>query len=136
MSQHSLTTDPDAVRVLVVDDSEDMRFLVRWALERDGSFTVVAEAADGHEAVVAASKHQPDVVMLDISMPGMGGLEAMPRIREQSPTSVVVMLSTFAPEHEQARQSIALGADGYLHKTKESHLLPDQVRSILNAAGR
>ena len=51
MSQHPSTPDPDVVRVLVVDDSEDMRFLVRWALERDGSFRVVAEAADGHEAV-------------------------------------------------------------------------------------
>jgi DNA-binding NarL/FixJ family response regulator len=136
MSQHSSTRDPDAVRVLVVDDSEDMRFLVRWALERDGSFTVVAEAADGHEAVVAASEHQPDVVLLDISMPGVSGLEALPRIREHSPGSVVVMLSTFAADHEQAAQAIALGADGYLHKTKESHLLPDQVRKILVAAGR
>jgi DNA-binding NarL/FixJ family response regulator len=136
MSQHPSTPDPDTVRVLVVDDSEDMRFLVRWAVERDGSFTVVAEAADGHEAVLASREHQPDLVLLDISMPGMNGLEALPRIREQSPTSVVVMLSTFAPDHEQAVQAIALGADGYLHKTKESHLLPDQVHKILNAAGR
>jgi DNA-binding NarL/FixJ family response regulator len=134
MSQDPSLKPP--IRVLVVDDSEDMRFLVRWALERDGGFTVVSEGADGHEAVLAAREHQPDLVLLDISMPGMGGLQALPLIRQHSSGSLVVMLSTFDPGHELAEQALAQGADGYLHKTKESHLLPDQVRKIIVAAGR
>jgi DNA-binding NarL/FixJ family response regulator len=119
-------------RVVVVDDSEDMRFLVRWTLERDDDFQVIAEAADGHEAIAAVREHRPDLVLLDISMPGMTGLEALPVIRAESPETVVVMLSTLVAADARAEESLALGAHAYLPKTSKSHLLPDQVRKILN----
>jgi DNA-binding NarL/FixJ family response regulator len=119
-------------RVVVVDDSEDMRFLVHWTLERDDDFHVVAEAADGHEAIARVREHRPDVVLLDISMPGMSGLEALPVIRAESPETVVVMLSTMVASDARAEESLALGAHAYLPKSAKSHLLPDQVRKILN----
>jgi DNA-binding NarL/FixJ family response regulator len=125
-------TPSTPVRVVVVDDSEDMRFLVRWTLERDDDFDVVAEAADGREAIEVVRQHRPDLVLLDISMPRMTGLQALPVIREESPETIVVMLSTFAASEGLAEESLALGAHAYLPKSSQSHLLPDQVRKILN----
>lgn len=125
-------TSSAPTRVLVVDDSEDMRFLVRWTLERDDDFRVVAEAADGHEAIDAAREHRPDLVLLDISMPRMSGLQALPVIRAEAPESVVVMLSTLVASEGHEAESLALGAHAFLAKTARSHLLPDQLRKILN----
>ncbi|MDQ1396258.1 MAG: hypothetical protein QOG64_1517, partial [Acidimicrobiaceae bacterium] len=64
--------------VLVADDLEDTRFLVRRFLERTGRFTVVAEAANGVEAVALVARHTPDLALLDLAMPVMDGLEALP----------------------------------------------------------
>ena len=102
-------------RVLLVDDVGELRALVRLTLERSGHFDVVAEASNGEDAVEAASAHQPDVVLLDVSMPLMDGLEALPRIRERAPDARVVMLSGFAEDRlgDEARR---LGAAAYLEK--------------------
>ncbi len=103
------------LRVLVVDDTEDFRELMRIVLERTGDFEVVGEAADGQQAVELAREIQPDVVLLDIAMPVMDGLQALPAIREICADAAVVMLSGFSAT-KMREQAVALGADGYLEK--------------------
>ncbi len=102
--------------VVVVDDTHDLRSLWRLMLERDPRFAVVAEASNGQSGVAVAEKFQPDLVLLDIAMPVMDGLQALTLIRDQSPRSAVVMLSAFSRDSAQAAQAIALGAHGFLRK--------------------
>ncbi|HUZ44173.1 MAG TPA: response regulator [Acidimicrobiales bacterium] len=105
----------DAVRVLVVDDSPDIRVMLKLLLGRDERFTLVGEAANGLEAVEMAGLSYPDLVILDRQMPVMGGLEAIPLIREASPHSDIV-LYTAAAEEESEKAAIAAGAVGLLEK--------------------
>ena len=119
--------------VLLVDDTADLRALVRMALERRGDFRVVAEAGDGREGVDVAKAHQPDVVLLDIAMPVMSGLEALPLIREVCPTSTVIMLSGFGAD-KMAAQALEAGADGYIQKGQPIRALLAQVNSLFEAA--
>jgi len=86
------------LRVLVADDVEDSRFLVRRFLERSGEFVVVAEASNGKQAVELVEKHTPDLALLDLAMPIMDGLEALPLVRKVSPDTTVVVLSAYARE--------------------------------------
>lgn len=88
-------TPRDPFRVLLADDVRDLRFLLKLSLERTGRFNVVAEATTGVHAIELAEMYQPDLVLLDVAMPELDGLEALPRIREVAPNSVVVILSGF-----------------------------------------
>lgn len=115
------------LRVLVVDDTPDIRFLLRFTLERDGIFEVVDEAGDGAEAIRLAAHHQPDVVLLDLAMPKMDGLEALPHIRVQSPESKIVVLSGFNAGQMSA-QALSLGAASYMEK---GHIADRLVPHIL-----
>lgn len=103
------------IRVLVVDDVVDIRKLIRLTLQRCGPFDVVGEAGDGEEAIQEAARLQPDIVLLDLSMPVMDGLEALPEILEVSPESKVLVLSGFT-EGEMRSEAIRLGASGYMEK--------------------
>jgi CheY-like chemotaxis protein len=76
---------PAPVRAVVVDDVDDMRQLLRLLLEREGHFTVVAEADNGQSAVTATLAHRPDLVLLDITMPVMDGMQALRLIRSEVP---------------------------------------------------
>jgi DNA-binding NarL/FixJ family response regulator len=107
--------DREPFRLALIDDTPDVRALLRMAFERTEQFEVVAEAADGQEGVEAARKHQPDVVLLDIAMPVMDGLQALPLVREACPSATVVMLSGFGAE-AMSEKVVALGADGYIQK--------------------
>jgi CheY-like chemotaxis protein len=82
------------VRVVVVDDNEDLRVLLRLHFIRDGRFVVVGEAGNGKEAIVLAERTQPDVIVLDRRMPVMDGLEAMPAIRRVAPTAAIILYTT------------------------------------------
>src|SRR3954471_18420955 len=82
------------LRVVIIDDSADLRELLRMTLERAGTFTVVGEARNGGEGVDAVAAQQPDVALLDILMPDMDGREALPLIRARCPQTVIVMLSS------------------------------------------
>jgi CheY-like chemotaxis protein len=101
--------DQEPVHVLVVDDMEDIRQVVRLTLELDGRYEVVGEAADGQAAIDQARELQPDVVLLDRSMPVLGGLEALPLVRAAAPSAAVIL---YTAEHdEQLRQAaVAAGA--------------------------
>lgn len=104
-----------ACRVLIADDTPDIRMLLRWSLDPDDRFDVVAEASNGQEAVDAARSAQIDVVLLDLAMPVMDGLQAIPIIKESSPATKIVVLSGFDAE-AMGDEAMARGADAYLEK--------------------
>ncbi len=103
------------VRVLLADDNARFRSLLRRFLERDPDIAVVAEAANGAEALDLTAEHGPDVVLMDVSMPGLDGLEATFAIKERSPNVTVLMLSVGDKEQEIAA-GLASGASEYLTK--------------------
>ena len=103
-----------APRVVLVDDTEDLRQLMRIALRRAG-YEVVGEAGDGAAGIEVARSERPDLVVLDLSMPVMDGLEALPHIREALPDAAIVVLSGFGA-HQMTDKALARGADGYLQK--------------------
>jgi CheY-like chemotaxis protein len=109
------------VRVLLADDLADIRLVIRLLLEADGRAEVVGEATDGAEAVRLASELRPDAVILDLRMPGMDGVQALPLIREVSPGTVVVALSAL-PVSPMTERAISLGAT-YVRK-------PDLRRAV------
>jgi len=105
-----------APTVLIVDDHARFRQTARRALERDG-WTIAGEAVDGAEALRAARALEPDVVLLDVGLPGMSGLEVVRRLRDGMPQLVVVVVSTHdsADYHDLA---VANGARGFLAKSE------------------
>lgn len=102
-------------RVLIVDDAEDLRSLLRMRMEMTDHLEVVGEAGDGVAAVEQARLLQPDLVMLDLAMPRMDGLEALPLIREAVPDVRVIVLSGFN-ESTMAANAKRAGADHYFVK--------------------
>lgn len=115
--------------VLIVDDAADVRALVRRVLAR-GGFEVAGEASDGRSGVEQAAALQPDVVLLDLAMPVLDGLEALPLIREAAPRAVVVILTGFADESLRATAT-ALGAAGYIVKDDLVGSLTDSLSALL-----
>ena len=105
-------------RVLLVEDSDEMRGLLRYWLQGDGRFEVAGEAADGAAGVTAAQELQPDVVVLDLYLPVLDGLAALPRIREVAPESKVVVISGDGDPGGRSRQALALGAAAYIEKVE------------------
>lgn len=117
-------------RAVVADDDEDVRLLARRHLERSERFTVVAEAADGAEAIEAAEEHQPDVTLLDLLMPDTDGLTALPRIRAAAPTTTVVVVSGM--RKPSVREDVlAAGAAGFLEKQGSWGQFVDDLLSLL-----
>ncbi len=117
------------LRTVLADDIEEMRDLLRMLLTRDGRFTMVGEAANGAEAIEVVEREQPDLVVLDVKMPMVDGIEALPRLRELSPNTRVVMLSVFAAD-EMAKPARELGAVGYIEKQSDSSKLPTQLYAL------
>jgi DNA-binding NarL/FixJ family response regulator len=112
-------------RVLLCDDSPQIRELVRIVLELEGN-EVVSEADNGRDAVDEAERLQPDVVVLDLSMPVMDGLEALPEVRRVAPGARIVVLSGFDNER-LVSQAFALGADYYVPKGGDPDEIVDAV---------
>jgi CheY-like chemotaxis protein len=123
----------DSHRVLVVDDAEDLRMLLRARMETRNGLTVVGEAADGLAAVELASELQPDLVMLDLAMPRMDGLEALPLIRAAVPGVRVIVLSGFN-QSTLAEKALEAGADRYVVKGGSMRQLLELVETVLDAA--
>ena len=101
------------VRVVVIDDSEDLRGLLRFALSRAG-MDVVGEAGDGSAGLEVVREERPDVVLLDLAMPIMDGVEALPLIRELVPKAQIIVFSGF--DVPLAQQVLEAGADGHVVK--------------------
>jgi len=128
--QQQQSVDEDSARrVLVVDDAEDLRMLLRLRIEARDGLTVVGEAADGVAAVELASELQPDLVLLDLAMPRMDGLEALPLIRAAVPDVRVVVLSGFN-QGTLANKALEAGADHYVVKGGSMRELLDLAESL------
>jgi DNA-binding NarL/FixJ family response regulator len=112
-----------APRIMLVDDHPLTRDGLAALLAGHG-FDVVGEASDGEEAIELARELQPDVILLDLSMPGVGGLDALPRLRSESPSSEVVVL-TASGDEQNLLAAIRGGAAGYLLKTEPPERLVD-----------
>ena len=119
------------LRVLVVDDTPEVRLLVGFLLEEEPTWTVVAEASNGIEAIEHARTAQPDLVLLDMSMPKMDGLEALPKLRRLLPESVLVLLTAF-PVADLHTVATACGADACLDKVDMAMTLVPALRSLVD----
>ena len=119
-----------ALRVLVADDHPLTRSALVGLLEQHG-LTVVAEAGDGEEAIERSRALRPDIVLLDLTMPGTGGLEALPRIRAAAPESEVVVLTASGTE-ENLLAAIRGGAAGYLLKTEPPERIVEFLEGVAN----
>jgi DNA-binding NarL/FixJ family response regulator len=115
--------------VLIVDDATDLRLVVRETLARSSDFVVVGEAADGAEAVAVAAEAQPDLILLDLDMPGVGGLAALPRLRAAAPHAHVIILSGLPRDGHEA-QARSAGAVGYLEKGIPARRLVDELTAV------
>jgi len=121
------------LRVVVVDDQTLVRRGFAMVLNHESDIDVVAEAGNGHEAIAAASEHQPDVVLMDIRMPELDGLEATARIlREGGDATRVIILTTFDPD-EYVFKALHAGASGFVLKDIPPEELVQAVRTV--AAG-
>lgn len=117
------------IRILLADDHTVVRQGIRALLMAEGDFQIVGEVGTGRQAVTIAKELQPDVVVMDIAMPSLNGLEATRQISTQVPASKVLVLSTYSDDH-YVRQLIEAGAIGYLVKQTAAN---DLVRAIREA---
>ncbi len=124
-----MSSQDDVLDVVIVDDTPDIRMLTRMALELDSGIRVVAEAGNGREGIAVVASHQPDVVVLDMAMPVMDGLEALPHIRSASPATRVLVVSGF-DSVTMATSAVDAGADGYLQKGASPLDLVDRVKQL------
>ncbi|MFG1753922.1 response regulator [Streptosporangium sandarakinum] len=121
------------IKVLLADDETMIRAGVRAVLAVDPEIEVVAEAADGREAIRLALAHRPDVVLLDIRMPRMDGLAAVAELRRVAPGTAVVMLTTFGEDDYIAR-ALGEGADGFLLKSGDPRELLAGIHAVAEGA--
>jgi DNA-binding NarL/FixJ family response regulator len=119
------------IRILVADDHDVVRRGLTALLDGTDGFAVVGAAADGEEAVALAGQHEPDVVLMDLSMPGVDGIEATRRLMAERPDSRVVVLTSFS-DRERILDALDAGAVGYLLKDAE----PDELLRGIEAAAR
>ncbi|MES2323563.1 MAG: response regulator [Pseudomonadota bacterium] len=123
-------TDEKAIRVLLVDDHSLFRSGIRSLLQRYPEFQVVGEAADGVEGIKRAQQLKPDVVLLDLNMPGISGVETLQLMRQDCPDTAIIML-TVSEESSDLALAMRSGARGYLIKNIETDYL---LRALRRAA--
>ncbi|WP_433002617.1 response regulator [Kribbella sp. CA-294648] len=121
------------IRVLLADDEAMVRAGVRAILGSDEAIEVVAEAADGQEAVTLTQRHRPDVAVLDIRMPRMDGLAAGAEIKRTVPDTAVVILTTFS-EDAYIAKALGDGASGFLLKSGDPHELIAGLKAVADGA--
>ncbi|MFD5279174.1 response regulator [Streptomyces rubrogriseus] len=121
------------IRVLIADDEPMIRAGVRAVLATAADIEVVAEAADGHDAVELVRRHRPAVAVLDIRMPGLNGIDAAAEIRTAVPGTGVIMLTTFG-EDDYILRALGGGAAGFLIKSGEPEELLTGVRAVAGGA--
>ena len=119
-----------AIRVLIADDHAVVRQGLRTFLELQDDIEVVADVADGESALAAAAEHDPDVVLMDLVMPGVDGVEAIRRLRERQPHTRVVVLTSFLDD-DKLFPAVRAGAAGYLLKDVE----PAELVRAIHAVG-
>ncbi|MBW7883177.1 MAG: response regulator transcription factor [Caldilineaceae bacterium] len=117
------------IRVLIVDDHAIVRKGIRALLSEAGGFEIVAEVADGQEAVLCAEETRPDVILMDLLMPGMDGIEATRRITGRQPGARILILTSFAADNKLF-PAIKAGALGYLLKDSSPEELVRAIRQV------
>jgi two-component system response regulator NreC len=118
------------IKVMIADDHPLVRSGLRGLLERDGEFQVIAEAADGYEAIDLAVLHKPDVILLDVGMPRLSGPDAAQSISQKLPTARIVMLSMHSDEAYVLR-ALKAGARGYLLKASPEADVIAAIRAVV-----
>ena len=126
-------TEP--IRVFLCDDVPELRALLRFALEEDADVRVVGEAGDAAEGIAGVTELQPDVLLLDLSMPGLDGLEAIPLLKDAAPGVGIIVFSGFAADRMSA-PALELGADRYLEKGEPLDVIKGAVREVASATRR
>ena len=122
-------SEPDRIRVLIVDDHALFRRGLMLVLESEDGIDVVGEADDGEDAIAKAEQLAPDVVLMDVRMPRISGIEATRRLAEALPTTKIIML-TVSDEEEDLYEAIKAGATGYLLKEISIEEVADAVRAV------
>ncbi|MER8006202.1 MULTISPECIES: response regulator transcription factor [unclassified Streptomyces] len=119
----------DAIRVLLVDDHQVVRRGLRTFLEVQDDIEVVGEAADGAEGVARAEELRPDVVLMDVKMPGLDGVDALRRLRELDNPARVLIVTSFT-EQRTVVPALRAGAAGYVYKDVDPDALAGAIRSV------
>jgi DNA-binding NarL/FixJ family response regulator len=119
----------NSITVLLAEDHLIVREGLRALLKMEADIEVIAEAANGRQAVELVGKLSPHVVVMDIAMPLLNGLEATRQIREHTPSTKVLVLSAHGDE-AYVKQAVAIGASGYLLKQTAAHVLPQAIREV------
>ena len=120
-----------SINIMIVDDHKMMREGIRQLLELDGDIKVIAEAKDGLECLELLSEEQPDVLLLDINMPNMNGIETLKEIKKKKYNFKVLML-TVHNEVEYLLKAVDIGVDGYILKDSDSDELKSAIFSVNN----
>jgi DNA-binding NarL/FixJ family response regulator len=119
----------ERIRLLIADDHELFRRGLRMVLEDEDDIEVIDEAGDGEQAVEMAREHAPDVVVMDVRMPGLTGIQAARRIKEEEPGTKILVL-TISDEEDDLYEAIKAGANGYLLKEISIDEIAHAVRSV------
>jgi DNA-binding NarL/FixJ family response regulator len=130
----ALATQRGPIGVMVVDDHRVLRSGLRLLVDREPDMRFLAEAATAEEAITLSSRVAPDVIVLDIEMPGIGGLAAMAELRRRLPGVRIVMLSMHASASDVQR-AFAAGADGYVTKSAAGNELVGAIRAAVEGRG-
>jgi two-component system NarL family response regulator len=125
----------ERIRVMVVDDHPLMREGIAAVIGGQNDMVLVGEASDGREAVEAWQRLRPDVVLMDLRMPGMDGIEAIAAIRAQAPQARIIVLTTYRGDVQVVR-ALSAGASGYLLKSLLRRELLDTIRDVHGGARR
>ena len=128
------TENPALCRVLIADDTAEIRLLLRMALESEGCFEIIGEARNGAEALQIAADSSPDAIVLDLAMPVMDGLEAIPEIKRRSPDAKILVLSGF-DAGKMRQEAMDAGADAYLEKGEPAQKIVDALQALCPQVG-
>ncbi len=127
--QGSAPTTKESITVVIADDHALFRRGLTMVLESEPDIEVVGEANDGHEVVTLAEKYMPDLVLMDVRMPGRGGIDAAQAIKDAVPHTKILML-TISDEEEDLYDAIKVGASGYLLKEISIEEVADSIRQV------
>jgi two-component system, NarL family, response regulator NreC len=125
-----MAQQPEVIRVLLADDHAVLRSGLKLLLDPRADMLVVGEAGDGAEVLPLAEEHQPDVILLDLTMPRLGGLEVLPLLRQRVPAARVVIL-TMHDDESYLRQALRMGAAGYVLKKAADVEVIAAIRAVM-----
>ena len=119
-------------RVVIIDDYADLRSLLKRFLERHGAFVVAASCGNARDGIDAARVEQPDLVLVDLNLPDVNGIDAIGPLQDAAPGARIVVLSSWAPETAGA-EALRAGADAFVDKSSGGDDLPDMLLDIMGS---